>query len=76
MIWAAVTYPSKFQYMLNLIQTYPIRYKFDQTDKEVFLSLIPELNSTQDIDKYADFIVTAISTAVDKTIPTFKRGYP
>ena len=28
--------------------------------------------STSDLDKYADFIVTAISTAVDKAIPKFK----
>ena len=65
--------------------TNPIRYKFDQTDREVFeLALeaalssgdIPELKSTQDIDKYADFIVTAISTAVDKAIPTTKSGRP
>ena len=73
--------------MLNLIGTHtnPIRYKFDQTDREAFestlevaLSLgdIPEVKSTQDIDKYADFIVTAISTAVDKVIPTFKSGCP
>ena len=63
----------------------PIRYKFDKTDREVFestleaaLSLgdIPELKSTQDIDKYADFVVTAISTAVDKAIPTSKSGSP
>ena len=55
--------------------TNPIKYKFDQTDAEVFKSTlevalssgdISELKSTQDIDKYADFIVTAISTAVDK----------
>ena len=65
--------------------TNPIRYKFDQTDREVFESTpeaalssgdIPELKSTQDIDKYADFIVTAISTAVDKAIPTSKSGCP
>ena len=37
---------------------------------------IPELKSTQDIDEYADFIVTAISTAVDKAIPTSKSGRP
>ena len=37
---------------------------------------IPELKSTQDIDKYADFILTAISTAVDKAIPTSKSGCP
>ena len=54
-----------------------IRYKFNQTDKEVFESTlevalssgdVPELKSTQDIDKYADFIITAISTAVDKAL--------
>ena len=45
---------------------------------EAALSLgdIPELKSTQDIDEYADFIVTAISTAVDKAIPTSKSGSP
>ena len=37
---------------------------------------IPELKSTQDVDKYADFIVTVISTAVDKAIPTSKSGSP
>ena len=35
-----------------------------------------ELTSTQDIDKYADFIITAISTAVDKAIPRSKSGHP
>ena len=34
---------------------------------------VPELKSTQDIDKYADFIITAISPAVDKAIPTSRR---
>ena len=67
------------------IHTNPIRYKFDQTDREVFESIleaalssgsVPELKSTQDIDKYADFIVTAISTAVDKAIATSKSGRP
>ena len=52
------------------VHTNPIyRYKFDQTDREVFESTleaalnsgdVPELKSTQDIPKYADFIVTAI----------------
>ena len=65
--------------------TNPIRYKFDQTDKEVFESTLEaalssgdilELKSIQDIDKYAEFIVTAISTAVDKAIPTSKSGCP
>ena len=37
---------------------------------------VPELKSTRDIDKYADFIITAISTAVDKAIPTSKSGRP
>ena len=48
----------------------PVRYKFNQTNQEVFESTleaalssgdIPELNSTRDIEKYADFITTAIS---------------
>ena len=63
----------------------PIWYKFNQTDQEVFESTlkaalssgdVPELKSTQDIDKYADFITTAISTAVDKAIPKSKSGCP
>ena len=67
------------------IHTDPIRYKFDQTDREVFESTleatlsssnVPELKSTQDIDKYADFIITAISTAVDNAIPTSKSERP
>ena len=37
---------------------------------------VPELKSTQDIDKYADFIFTAISTAIDKAIPTSKSWRP
>ena len=53
------------------------KYKFDQTDREVFESTLEEaLGSadfsgllSSDLDKYADCIVTAISTAVDKTIP-------
>ena len=63
----------------------PVRYKFNQTDREVFESTleaalssgdVPKLKSTQDIDKYADFITTAISTAVDKAIPKSKSGRP
>ena len=66
-------------------QINPVRYKFNQTDREVFESTleaalssgdVPELKSTQDIDKYADFITTAISTAVDKAIPKSKSGRP
>ena len=37
---------------------------------------VPELKSTQDTNKYADFTITAISTAVDKAIPTSKSGCP
>ena len=57
------------------IRINPIRYKFNQTDREVFESTpevalssggVLELKSTQDIDTYADFITTAISTAADK----------
>ena len=62
-----------------------IGYKFDQTDREVFeptlkaalsWGYIPDLKSTQNIDKYADFIITTISTTVGKAIPTFKNGCP
>ena len=61
------------------------KYKFDQTDREVFESTFDEaqgppdfsgLLSTSDLDKYADFIVTAISTAVDKAIPKSKSLRP
>ena len=67
------------------IHTNPIRYKFNKTDREVSESTLEaalssgdvlELKSTQDIDKYADFIVSAISTAVDIAIPTSKSGHP
>ena len=37
---------------------------------------VPELKSAQDIDKYADLIITAISTAVDKAIPTSESWCP
>ena len=56
-------------------------YKFDQTDREVFeLTLdaalgsadFPGFTSTSDLDKYADFIASAISTAIDKAIPKSK----
>ena len=67
------------------IHTNLTRYKFYQTDREVFQSTlevalssgdVSELKSTQDIDKYADSIITFISTAVDKAIPTSKSGCP
>ena len=67
------------------IHNNPITYKFNQTDREVIQSTleaalssgdVPELKSTWDIDKYADSIVTAISTAVDKVISTSKSGRP
>ena len=57
------------------------RYEFDQADREVFESTLGAalsykdfsgLTSTSDLDKYADFIVMAISTAVDKAIPKSK----
>ena len=49
--------------------TNPTRYKFDQTDREVFESILEEALgsedfsghlSTNDLDRYADFIVTAL----------------
>ena len=57
------------------------KYKFDQTDREVFESTLETalgsadftaLTSTGDLGKYADFIVTAINTTVDKAIPKSK----
>ena len=57
------------------------KYKFDQTDREVFESTLKAalgsadfsgLMSTSDLHKYADFIVSAISTAVYKAIPKSK----
>ena len=62
-----------------------IKYKFDQTDREVFEPTLDEalgsgdfsgLLSTSDLDRYADFIVTAISTAVHKAIPESKNFRP
>ena len=47
--------------------TNDIKYKFDQTDPEVFESTADFSGhlSISDLDKYADFIVTAISIAGD-----------
>ena len=61
------------------------RYKFDQTDREVFKSILEEaLGSedfsghltTSDLDRYADFIITALHTAVDKAILKSKSERP
>ena len=53
------------------------KYKFDQTDREALGSAdFSGHLSTSDLDKYADFIITAIHTAVDNTIPTSKRVRP
>ena len=57
------------------------KHKFDQTDRSIrintrgsarFRGLFWTL-STSGLDKDADFIVSAISTAVDKVIPKSKR---
>ena len=57
------------------------KYKFEQIDREVFKSTLEAalgfedfsgLTSTSDLDKYADFIVSANSTAVDRAIPKSK----
>ena len=62
-----------------------IKHKFDQTDREVFESILEEALgskdfsghlSTSDLDKYADFIITALHTAVDKAIPNSKSVRP
>ena len=61
------------------------KYKFDQTDREVFESVLEEaLGSTDfsghlsisDLDRYADFIITALHTVVDKAIPKSKSVRP
>ena len=63
----------------------PTKYTFDQIDREVFDSTLEEALgsldfsghlSTSDLDKYADFIITAIQVAVDKAIPTSKSVRP
>ena len=57
------------------------KYKFDQTDREVFESKLEAalgsenfsgLTYTNDLDNYADCIVTAISNAVDRAISKSK----
>ena len=64
---------------------YHTKYKFDQTDREVFESVLEETLgsedfsghlSTSDLHRYADFIITAIHTAVDKAIPKSKSMQP
>ena len=61
------------------------RYKFDQTNRQVFESILEEAlgsedfsghMSTGDLDRYADFIITALHTAVDKAIPKSKNVRP
>ena len=60
-------------------------HKFDQTDREVFESVLEEALgsedfsghlSTSDLDRYADFIITAPHTAVDKAILKSKSMRP
>ena len=57
----------------------------DQTDREVFESTLEEALgsqdfsghlSTSDLDRYAEFIITALHTAVDKAIPKSKSVRP
>ena len=61
------------------------RYKFDQTDREVFESILKEALGSEDfsghlsisdLDRYADFIITALHTAVDKAILKSKSVRP
>ena len=57
------------------------KYKFDQTDREVFEEALGSEDfsghlSTSDLDRYADFIITALHTAVDKAIPKSKNVRP
>ena len=87
--WATITYVA----IEISIDTPPHRntftnhtkYKFDQSDREVFESTLEEVLgsadfsghlSTSDLDSNADFIITAIHAAADKAIPTSKRVRP
>ena len=63
--------------------TNPIRYKFDQTEREVFESTLEvalssgdilELKSTQDIDKYADFLGSGEDNTPTKRVPRWRIG--
>ena len=65
---------------IHLLTTHA-RYKFDQTDREVFESTLDAtlssayfsgFTSTNDLYKYVDVIVAAVSTGVDKAIPKSK----
>ena len=71
--------------MLNPIGTYTltIRHKFNQTDREVFESTLEaalssgdvlELKSTQDIDKYADFMLLLSALQWIKPFRHLKTG--
>ena len=70
---------------LRNIFTNHTKYKFDQTDREVFGSVLEEALgsedfsghlSTSDLDRYANFIITALHTAVDKAILKSKSMPP
>ena len=57
------------------------KYKFDQTDREVFESVLEEALGSEDFSGHlstsdADFIITALHTAVDKAIPKSKSVRP
>ena len=78
------TFTNYTKYKLNTFTNHT-KYKFDQTDREVFESVLEEALgsadfsghlSTSDLDKYADFIITALHTAVDKAIPKSKSVRP
>ena len=75
--WAAITYPSKSQLMHHHIGIHLLTTPGTNLIRltEVFELTLEAalLTSTSDLNKYADFIVTAISTAVDKVIPKSKR---
>ena len=62
-----------------------IKYKLDQTDREVFESVLKEALgskdfsgrlSSSDLDRYIDFVITALHTAADKAIPKSKSVLP
>ena len=64
--------------MFNLIGTYTLTPFGINSDRELFESTLEAALSSGDVPElmYADFIVTAISTVVDKAIPRSKSGHP
>ena len=69
----------------TILTSFPLQQHAHQTDREVFESVLEEALGSEDfsghlsisdLDRYADFIITALHTAVDKAIPKSKSVQP